>query len=36
LTWTDEGYGLVVQTTGRNLQETKVIADIIDKNITKR
>ncbi|MEQ8188764.1 MAG: hypothetical protein ABRQ39_12400 [Candidatus Eremiobacterota bacterium] len=36
LTWTDEGYGLVVQTTGRNLQETKAIADIIDKNITKR
>ncbi|MEQ8222099.1 MAG: hypothetical protein ABRQ37_07365 [Candidatus Eremiobacterota bacterium] len=36
LTWTDEGYGLVVQTTGRNFQETKAIADIIDKNITKR
>ena len=36
LTWTDAGYGLVVQTTGRNLQETKAIAAIINKNITKK
>jgi hypothetical protein len=31
LTWTDEGFGLVVQTTGRNRQETKEIADIIEQ-----
>ncbi len=30
LTWTDEGFGLVVQTTGRNLQETMKIADLIE------
>lgn len=30
LTGTDEGYGLIVQTTGRNLQETKRIADILE------
>lgn len=35
LTWTDEGYGLIFQTTGRNLQETKLIADIIEKDIKK-
>jgi hypothetical protein len=31
LTWTDEGLGLLIQTTGRNRQETKKIADIIEK-----
>lgn len=31
LTWTDEGLGLLIQTTGRNRQETKNIADIIEK-----
>jgi hypothetical protein len=31
LTWTDEGFGLLVQTTGRNRQETKKIADILEK-----
>jgi hypothetical protein len=31
LTWTDEGFGLVVQTTGRNRQETKQIADIMEQ-----
>jgi hypothetical protein len=31
LTWTDEGFGLLVQTTGRNMQETKKIADIIER-----
>lgn len=35
LTWTAEGYGLIFQTTGRNLQETKAIADIIEKDIKK-
>ncbi len=31
LFWTDKGYGLVVQTTGRNLRETKEISRIIDE-----
>jgi hypothetical protein len=31
LTHSDEGFGLVVQTTGRNLQETKEIANLIEK-----
>ena len=31
LPWTDEGFGLVIQTTGRNRQETKKIADILEK-----
>ena len=29
--WTDQGYGFIVQSTGRNLQETKAIADIISE-----
>lgn len=29
LCWTDEGYGLVVQTTGRSLRETEKIAEIL-------
>lgn len=29
LTWTDAGLGMVVQTTGRNLHETRAIADIL-------
>lgn len=29
LCWTDRGYGLAVQTTGRNLRETEKIADIL-------
>jgi len=33
---TDKGYGLVVQTTGRDLRETEAIAKIINKKITKR
>lgn len=31
LTWTDEGFGLVVQTTGRNLRETKKIAELLEE-----
>ncbi len=31
LTGTDKGYGLIVQTTGRNRQETKRIADILSR-----
>lgn len=29
LCWTDKGYGIVIQTTGRNLRETERIADIL-------
>lgn len=29
LTWTDEGFGLIFQTTGRNLQETQAIGNLI-------
>lgn len=35
LTWTDEGFGIIIQTTGRNLQETKYIADILQHTYTK-
>ena len=31
LPWTDKGYGMVVKTTGRNLRETKRIAEIIEE-----
>ena len=31
LPWTDEGYGIVVRTTGRTIQETKRISEIIDE-----
>lgn len=29
LPWTDEGHGIVVKTTGRNLRETERIAEIL-------
>lgn len=29
LCWTDEGYGIAIQTTGRNLRETERIAEIL-------
>ena len=29
LTWTDEGFGMVAQTTGRNLRETEAIGRIL-------
>ena len=29
LPWTDQGYGMAIKTTGRDLRETKAIADII-------
>lgn len=29
LTWTDEGFGIVIQTTGRNYKETEKIAEIL-------
>ena len=35
LTWTDEGFGVVIQTTGRNLQETKHIADLLKEEYGK-
>ena len=31
LHWTDKGYGMAIQTTGRNIQETQAIAQIIEK-----
>lgn len=31
LPWTDEGYGLVVKSTGRTIRETKRIAEIIEE-----
>ena len=33
LPWTDKGYGMVVKTTGRNLRETKRIAEIIEEEL---
>ena len=35
LFWTDEGYGLVVQTTGRNLKETIAIAKELEEKFSK-
>lgn len=35
LTWTDAGYGLVVQTTGRNQKETERIAEILNREYAK-
>lgn len=32
LCWTDEGYGIVIQTTGRNLRETERIAEILKED----
>ena len=29
LTWVDEGFGIIIQTTGQNLQETNAIANIL-------
>ena len=34
LIWTDRGLGCVLQTTGRNLQETNKIADILEDTFT--
>ncbi len=31
LPWTDEGYGIVVKTTGRNIRETRRIGEIINE-----
>lgn len=31
LPWTDQKYGIVVKTTGRNIRETKRIGEIIDE-----
>ena len=31
LPWTDEGYGIVVKTTGRNIRETRKIDEIINE-----
>lgn len=31
LYWTDAGYGMAIQTTGRNIRETKLIAEILEK-----
>lgn len=35
LIWTDEGFGLILQTTGRNLQETKAIGNLIEEEYSK-
>lgn len=35
LIWTDKGLGLILQTTGRNLQETKKIANLLEKKYIK-
>ncbi|MEN8215122.1 MAG: hypothetical protein ABFS56_01840 [Pseudomonadota bacterium] len=32
LIWTDKGYGLIIQTTGRNHRETEKIAQILEEN----
>lgn len=31
LHWTDDGYGMAIQTTGRNIRETQAIAKILEK-----
>ena len=31
LHWTDDGYGIAIQTTGRNIRETQAIAKILEK-----
>lgn len=36
LHWTDKGYGLVLQTTGRNIRETEKIADIIEQRYGRK
>lgn len=33
LIWTNPGYGMIIQTTGRNLQETKKISEMIEKKL---
>lgn len=35
LYWEDAGYGMVIQTTGRNFRETKAIAEIIKDNFDR-
>lgn len=35
LYWEDAGYGMKIQTTGRNYRETEAIAEIIRKNFDK-
>ena len=35
LPWTDKGLGLVVRTTGRNLMETKAIAEILKEEFSR-
>ncbi len=35
LFWEDKGYGMVIQTTGRNLRETEAIAEIIKDKYSK-
>lgn len=35
LTWTDQGFGVIIQTTGRNLQETKHISDLLKEEYGK-
>lgn len=36
LYWYDEGYGLAVKTTGRNMKETQAIAEILDKEYGRK
>lgn len=35
LTWEDKGYGMLIQTTGRNRRETQKIADILKEKYAK-
>jgi hypothetical protein len=35
LYWEDAGYGMVIQTTGKNFRETKAIAEIIKNNFDR-
>jgi hypothetical protein len=35
LHWTDEGFGIAVQSTGRNIRETNAIADIINRRFNR-
>jgi len=35
LFWEDKGYGMVIQTTGRNYRETKKIAEILEEKYSK-
>ena len=35
LVWTDPGYGIIIQTTGRNIQETNYIAKVLEEKYSQ-